>query len=230
MPVEVDTKLAFIMKGSTKQEGDCEAALERLKNIAHDRRIVVERDEETYRVMVNLKLNFPCKYKWLLPIPGGRHILLHASKALLQRYYAAGIESICKECGADDKHVLLGSNYRRNHHWLMVTFEALWRCVIERYVAAHPGVDLGNVDVRAEVIPWLERKAQDHKTLRFWVNFLLDDMPPLHRHSCWGTVGKPKIASGGHTRVCAIFHRYGQGSIPVGDGSLPHRPRSDARG
>ena len=89
-----------------------------------------------------------------------------------------GFESICKECGADDKHVLLGSNYRRNHHWLMVTFEALWRCVIECYVAAHQGVDLGNIDVRAGVIPWLERKAQDHKTLRFWVNFLLDDMPP----------------------------------------------------
>ena len=127
----------------------------------------MEGDEETYRFMVNLKTRLPQKYEWLLPMPGGWHIMLHASKALLQRYYAAGIESICSECDADDKHVLRGTNYRRNHHWLMVTFEALWCCVIERYLDAHPQVHLGENDVRANVIPWLEARAKRHETFRF---------------------------------------------------------------
>ena len=34
MTVEVDTKLAFIMPGSTKQVGDCEDALQRLNKVA----------------------------------------------------------------------------------------------------------------------------------------------------------------------------------------------------
>ena len=65
---------------------------------------IVEGGEETYRFMVNLKMSMPAKYDWILPVPGFWHILLHSAKALLQRCYPAGIQTICKASGADDKH------------------------------------------------------------------------------------------------------------------------------
>ena len=36
-PVEMDTKLVFVMAGTTKQESDCEDALDRIVRIAHAR-------------------------------------------------------------------------------------------------------------------------------------------------------------------------------------------------
>lgn len=113
------------MPASTKQDADGQDPLVRLEKVVHGRGAVVEGDEETYRLMVNRMSSMPLEYHWILPIPGRWYLMPHASKALVQRYYAAGIKSIRRQCGADDKHMVLGRNYRRNHHWLMVMCEAL---------------------------------------------------------------------------------------------------------
>ena len=125
------------MPGLTKQKGDCVDALGRLEKVVHGSKTIVEGNEETYRFMVNLKKSMPTKYDWLLPVPGFWHILLHSAKALFQRYYLAGIQAICISCGADDKHVLGGKNYRRSHHWLVATYEGFWYCVSKQYMDLH---------------------------------------------------------------------------------------------
>ena len=64
-------------------------------------------------------------------MPGVWHFLFHGTKGLVGRYYAVCLESVCKILGADDKHMLAGKNYRRNHRFLVVMFEALWLSVLE---------------------------------------------------------------------------------------------------
>ncbi|CAN0424713.1 unnamed protein product, partial [Ectocarpus fasciculatus] len=152
---KVASKNLFLQAGSTKRLADNEAALDRIQRCCHAgmvwkmvdgkwqstvrRRVLVEGDEETYRIMVQLKKGNPEKYKWLLPHPGGWHIMLHVTKALISRYYGAGVEVVAKALGGDDKHAAGGGKYRRNHHLLTVTYEAMWWAVIEKYIAATKG-------------------------------------------------------------------------------------------
>lgn len=59
--------------------------------------------------MVQLKQGNPEKCKWMLPHPGGWHIMLHMTKALMSRYYGAGIEVVAKALGSDDKRIAAGN-------------------------------------------------------------------------------------------------------------------------
>ncbi len=171
--MEVDTKLEFVMAGTTKQDSDCKDALDRIARIAHagsyGRRelVVLEGDEETYSFMVNLKRSEPNRYGWMLPVPGAWHLMFHASKALVERYYAVGLESVCKVLGADDNHVLAGTKFRRNDHFLMVMFEGLWLGVVEKYMQAQDpsGGVLEPKDVEDKVVPWLRQQSEGHQTL-----------------------------------------------------------------
>lgn len=149
---KVDSKNLFLQAGSTKRLVDNEAALDRIQRCCHAGvvwnkvggkwqrtargRVLVEGDEETYRIMVQLKKGNPEKYKWMLPHPGGWGIMLHTTKALISRYYGAGVEVVAKALGGDDKHAAAGSKYRRSHHLLTVTYEAMWWTVTEKYIVA----------------------------------------------------------------------------------------------
>ncbi|CAB1107098.1 unnamed protein product [Ectocarpus sp. CCAP 1310/34] len=166
------SKNLWIQPGSTKSEEDNFAALDRLGVCGNmktswstdpdtseevptvSRMVLVEGDQETYSFMVKAKQTKPEVCKWLIPHPGGWHILLHASKALLQLYYGAGVEAIARLLGAEDKHAADGSNYRRNHHLLTV-------------------VEGQEVSVTA----WLRQRASTHQTLKLWTPFLLEDYP-----------------------------------------------------
>ena len=149
-PCKVASMNMFCRAGSTKSTADMVAALEQIQLTCHafvewsvdgsgnyrstvKRRVLMEGDEETYRFMVQLKRGNPEKYKWMLPHPGGWHIMLHMTRALITKYYGAGIEIVAKALGSDDKHAAAGSKYRRSHHLLTVTYEAMWWAVIERY-------------------------------------------------------------------------------------------------
>ena len=125
----------------------------------------------------------PTKYVWLLPVLGFWHILLHSAKALLKRYFLAGIQAICRSSRADDKHALGGMKYRRSHHWLVATFEGFWYCVLKQYMDLHKtdaqggAVRLTADEVCSNVQPWLRHNADNHATLRLWTTLALDDMP-----------------------------------------------------
>lgn len=81
MEPELDPKLDLVMPGSTKQDRDCQGALVDLTKVVHGRRTVAEGDKETHRSMVNSKSSMPWKYEWILRIPGGWHMMLHAFQA-----------------------------------------------------------------------------------------------------------------------------------------------------
>lgn len=186
-PVQVRSKNLFVQPGSTKNQEDNEGALARVQVICNAdiewvtdpdtgdliseivRRVLVEGDQETFGWMVDAKRGNPEKFKWLLPHPGGWHILMHLSKALHYRYYGPGVERVAEALGGDDRHAAAGSNYRRGHHFLTVTYEALWRVIIELYLEetndGERAVNTrgGQVDM-SEVIRWLKVRASKHKT------------------------------------------------------------------
>ena len=58
---------------------------------------------------------------------------------MLKRYWGAGVEHVAKALSGDDKKGAEGSDYRRAHHHLTVTYEALMTVVIERFYDEHPG-------------------------------------------------------------------------------------------
>lgn len=140
----------FLQAGSTKRLADNEAALSRNQRCCHagvvwievdgrwrsvvKQRVLVEGDEETYRIMVQLKRSNPEKYKWMVPHPGGWHIMLHVTKALMTRYYGAGIEEVAKSLARGRRQA------RRRRQQVQaeppVTYEAMWWIVIERYTKA----------------------------------------------------------------------------------------------
>ena len=233
-PVSVKSKNLFVQPGSTKHQEDNEAALARIQLICHAdikwvkdpdtgdliseilRRVLVEGDQEIFGFMVDAKRGNPEKFKWLLPHPGGWHILLHLSRALLFRYWGAGVERIAQELGGDDRHAAAGSNYRRSHHFLTVTYEALWRVIIDLYVeerneeegAVHP--DQRTVDMGRDVIPWLLKRAESHKTLKFWTQFLLEDYPAYLAFRTGGRTGNYELCVAALRVLAHLFAATGK--------------------
>ncbi|CAN0060527.1 unnamed protein product [Ectocarpus fasciculatus] len=233
---KVASRNLFLEAGSTKRLADNEAALDRIQRSCHagvvwevvdgrwrstvGRRVLVEGDEETYRIMVQLKKGNPEKYKWMVPHPGGWHIMLHVTKALMARYYGAGIEVVAKALGGDDVHAAAGSKYRRSHHLLTVMYEALWWVVIERYVAAKkkeagegpPGAapPAPPVDIEGDVVPWLKEQAKEHKTLRLWATFMLDDYPTYLMFRTGGRTANYKLCVAAFRKIAPLFAATGK--------------------
>ncbi|CAM9721276.1 unnamed protein product, partial [Hapterophycus canaliculatus] len=114
---KVNSRNLFLVQGSTKSQADCHGVLEKLAEAFHvnqswyrdaqtgqfvsriERRVLVEGDQETYGFMVEAKRGRPQKYKWVMAHPGGWHLMMHLGKALLYRYYGAGVESVAKLLG-----------------------------------------------------------------------------------------------------------------------------------
>ena len=88
-------------------------------------RALIAGDEETFRTMVRLKKSDPQTYFWLFPYPGDWHLLFHSAKALIARYWGAGIEYVAKGFSGDDLKAVEARDYRRAHHQVTVMYEAL---------------------------------------------------------------------------------------------------------
>ena len=121
-------------------------------------RAVVAGDEETFRFRYRLKQRKPVDYKWLMVYPGEWHLLLHSAKALLKRYWGAGIEHVAKELNGDDKKAVEG-NYRRAHHYITVMYEAFTTEVIEEYYRKHPGHARQAADMEHRIPDWIKAQA-----------------------------------------------------------------------
>lgn len=178
-PVPLVSQNLFVQSGYTKCEADSEAPLERIFRICHavgedGRVIMMEGDEETYIFLVNAAAANPRKWRHVIPHSGGWHVMLHVTRAFVCLLWGAGVESIAKLLGGDDKHSAAGKTHRRNHHFLMVTFEGMWIVVVEEY-CAEKGCQ--SPDIEQAVVPWLQKRAETHTTLRFWLPFLLDYFP-----------------------------------------------------
>ncbi|CAB1099407.1 unnamed protein product [Ectocarpus sp. CCAP 1310/34] len=77
-------RYAFIQKGSTKSFSDMKAAIQRILGIWRGEPQPESRE-----------------YRQVRRYPGDWHLLLHMAKAMLRRYWGAGVEFVAKDLGTD---------------------------------------------------------------------------------------------------------------------------------
>ncbi|CAN0031651.1 unnamed protein product, partial [Ascophyllum nodosum] len=171
---------------------------------------VVAGDEETFRFMYRLKQRKPVEYKWLMVYPGDWHLLLHSAKALLERYWGAGIEHVAKEMSGDDKKAAEGSNYRRAHHHLTVMYEAFMTEVIEDYYCKHPGHARQAADIGRRIPDWIKAQAEEHNTFKLWAQFILEDYPAYIALRTALQTGNFKLRLAALCRIAPVFCGYGK--------------------
>ncbi|CAN0247744.1 unnamed protein product, partial [Scytosiphon promiscuus] len=180
----------FIHRASTKRYSDNKATVDRIQRIWRGTKagkdgapFIVAGDEETYRQLYHLTLHEPEEYGQIRRYPGDWHLMYHMAKALMQRYWGAGVEWVAKDLGTDGKKSGDASNYRRAHHHVTVMYEALWsRCqegCLKDMEQSAEGPWRGEEadDLAVKVVRWIELRAEDHKTFALWKQFLLHDYP-----------------------------------------------------
>ncbi|CAM9985290.1 unnamed protein product [Sphacelaria rigidula] len=90
-------------------------------------------DEKTFRFMYHLIRSNPGHYHWLRIYVGDWHLLYHMAKAIMNRFWGAGIEFIAEALGVDRTKASEASNDRVAHHTISVFFEAMWGKIVAMY-------------------------------------------------------------------------------------------------
>ena len=219
MPQE--TVHLFIQEGSTKKYDDMESALHRICQMLRlgepdgRARAVLAGDQETFAWIRSYCDMYP-KYKRMLFLwPGDWHILYHLAKALLKRYWGAGLELVAKALGGDDSNAAEGKNYRRVHHQLTVLYECFMIVIVATMRDESDSYFKEGADGAREVREWIKRRAEQHTTFRFWARFLLHDYPAYAGVRMGVRTGNLKLRNACLRMVVAIFCGYGKDHYQV---------------
>lgn len=100
--------------------------------------LIVVGDAKTYDILQNLRRQYGSQMQWLLPFPGDWHILYNYQKVLLKIYGEAGLLQLAKVAGhrAETLRSLAqASHFKRTHHFIIQSFEAMYRSFIRTYLA-----------------------------------------------------------------------------------------------
>ena len=159
--------------------------------------------------MIRMKEDKPRLYSWLFPYPGDWHILLHSAKALISRYWGAGIEHVAKEFSGTDKNAAEGRHYRRSHHQLTVMYEALITVVAMQYKSLTGG-DPEESGAEDKIKAWMLQRAAVHKTFKLWTQFILQDYPAYMALRIAVRTGNFKLRLAALRRIAPIFCGHGK--------------------
>lgn len=188
---------------------------------------IIAGDEETYRFIYHLMKQDPDNYRQIRRCPGDWHLLYHMAKALLRRYWGAGIEFVACELGTDNRKSGDGSNYRRAHHQLCVMFEALWTLLLEAWrrerrqresapaerddmsAEEEGGPSEDELDMEA-MLDWVKRRADEDCTFALWAQFLLHDFPAYLTFRLAVRTGDFKLRCDALRRIAPIFFITGK--------------------
>ncbi|CAB1107685.1 unnamed protein product [Ectocarpus sp. CCAP 1310/34] len=169
---------------------------------------IIAGDEETYRVLYHIQKQERMAYRQLRRYPGDWHLLLHMAKALLKRYWGAGVEFVAKDLGTDNSKSSEGSNYRRAHHHLVVMWEA--RMSLCPKMCLPPGEDMTAEDADSMVVAWIKKRAAEHKTFALWQQFLLHDFPAYMAFRTALRTGDFMLRLDALRRIAPIFYITGK--------------------
>eukprot|EP00752_Nemacystus_decipiens_P016789 g15026.t1 len=225
---------AFIQRASTKSYTAMKGIIDRILGIWRGTDAgndgapcIIAGDEETYRFMYHLMKQDPDNYRQIRRYPGDWHLLYHMAKALLRRFWGAGVEFMACVLGTDNSKSADGGNYRRAHHQLCVMFEALWTLLLEAWRKERRGGESAPVedtDVSAEeegvssedeldvdaLLRWVKRRAEEDKTFALWEQFLLHDFPAYFTFRLALRTGDFKLRCDALRRIAPIFFITGK--------------------
>lgn len=132
-------KYLFMQPGSTKSWTDAKAVTDRIADIRRaDERsasaaCMVAGDEETFRFMCHLIRSNPTQFHWLRIHVGDWHLLYHMAKAIMARFWGAGVEHIAEALDIDGSKASEAGNYRTAHHTISIFLEAMWATTMAMY-------------------------------------------------------------------------------------------------
>lgn len=96
-------------------------------------------DQATYERIQSIKTEYCTDLSWLIPFPGDWHFLKNDQKVLLKVYFDAGLSDLARASGY--KPTAVGSNFDRIHHFLLETWEPIYRHFLNSFLLKHAPFD-----------------------------------------------------------------------------------------
>ncbi|CAB1105418.1 unnamed protein product [Ectocarpus sp. CCAP 1310/34] len=153
------------------------------------------------------------EYRQVRRYPGDWHLLLHMAKAMLTRYWGAGVEFVAKDLGIDESKSGEGSNYRRAFHhitWFLAAFMALCRQEYLKSLQTPGDRPVEEDKVVDGVVRWIVARAESHKTFAVWKQFLLHDYPAYIAFPTALRTGNFRLRLEGLRRIAPVFSITGK--------------------
>ena len=102
---------------------------------------MVEGDAKIYELLQSLKLEYGDELQWLIPYPGDWHLLMNYQSALIKPYFDAGLKTLAEACGYSIAAIQNCTQFKRTHHFIMESWEALYQAMLDTFIEASSGDD-----------------------------------------------------------------------------------------
>ena len=97
--------------------------------------LVVVGDAKVYNVLQSLKHEYGDDLQWLFVYPGDWHLLKNYQLSLMKPYFDAGLKELARASGYPTEAIQNCSKFKRTHCFLLEAWEALFRVVMELFLA-----------------------------------------------------------------------------------------------
>ena len=95
--------------------------------------LVLEGDAKTYNTIQAVKFEYGSDLNWLVPYPGDWHLLKNCQICLMKPFFEAGLKDLATASGYPALSIQSCSNFQRTHHFLMETWEGLYRHMLKQF-------------------------------------------------------------------------------------------------
>lgn len=99
--------------------------------------LLLEGDAKVYDLLQAIKFEYGSDLDWLIPYPGDWHLLKNYQLCLMKPFFDAGLRDLAIASGYPAPSIQSCSNFKRTHHFLMETWESIFRYMLHTYLSSH---------------------------------------------------------------------------------------------
>ena len=96
--------------------------------------LVIEGDVKVYEILQSLKFEYGNDLEWVIPYPGDWHLLKNYQLPLMKAYFDGGLKSLAKLAGYPVASIQACTQFKRCHHFILESWEAMYRAMIKKYI------------------------------------------------------------------------------------------------
>ncbi len=97
--------------------------------------LVLEGDAKTYDTIQAIKHEYGKDLSWLIPYPGDWHLLKNYQICLMKPIFEAGLKDLANFSSYPSQSIGACSQFKRTHRFLMEVWEALFRNMLDSFMA-----------------------------------------------------------------------------------------------